>query len=121
LPSLARVIRGMLVPTTGTLDGLLGRAPELAVAPDATIPAAILALGLIYLRTNDAATAALLAVPSSRAELLRLRPDVLYMQRLCHGLVLWSSVAPTSDFIATSVPDVLQSAYVVARTYSEGV
>ena len=101
--------RGMLVPTTSTWDGLLGKEREPAVAADATAPAAALALGLIYLRTHHAPTARVLDLPTGRAALLQQRPDLLYLRVLAHGLVLWTGVQPTAAYVHDRVPASLRN------------
>lgn len=75
---------------------------------DVTSPGATLALGLMFLRTNDAAIAASFAIPDTAFALDYVRPDLILLRLLARSLVLWDSIRPTADWIASQLPPLLQ-------------
>lgn len=60
-----------------------------------TSPAATLAMGLVFLKTNDAAAAGRIVVPSTYHALDTVRPDLLLLRVVARSLILWDSVEPT--------------------------
>lgn len=60
-----------------------------------TSPAATLAMGLVFLKTNDAAAAGRIVVPSTYHALDSVRPDLLLLRVVARALILWDSVEPT--------------------------
>ena len=60
-----------------------------------TSPGAVLALGLLYLRTNSAPVAHMLAPPDTLFLLDNVRPDVLVLRVMSRALVMWDAVAPS--------------------------
>ena len=74
-----------------------------------TAPGAILALALIYLKSENAVVASRLAVPDTLFLLDYVRPDFLLLRVWARGLVLWSQVQPTSDWVYSQVPAVVRS------------
>ena len=79
---------------------LEGRQPNIV----ATTPGAAAALGLIYLRSNDAAVVSLLAPPATPYELTRIRPDLAAVRTLARALVLWDGISPDSSWVAAQLP-----------------
>ena len=71
---------------------------------DVSSPGATLALGLMFLKTNDAAVARRLSVPASHFQLDYVRPDFVLLRVLARGLVLWDSVQPTQAWVEGNLP-----------------
>lgn len=63
--------------------------------PAVTSPAATVAMGLVYLKTNDRAAADRLAIPATHHALDTVRPDLLLLRVASRSLILWDSVEPT--------------------------
>ena len=63
-----------------------------------------MALGLMYLKTNDGSVADRLAVPSTLFMLDYVRPDLLMLRQLCLGLVMWNDIQPTLEWVHEQVP-----------------
>lgn len=76
---------------------------------DITAAGAMLALSLMFLKTNSIAVAERLAVPSTIFLLETMRPDLLLLRVLCRSLILWDSVQPSLSWIHSHVPFVLLS------------
>jgi anaphase-promoting complex subunit 1 len=94
---------------TGHAAGLVHEGAR--VNTDLTAPGATLALGLLYLRTNDAAVAARLAVPRSRYLLTFVRGDFVMLRVLAHSLVMWDAIVPTDAWLRSHVPAFLARAF----------
>lgn len=71
---------------------------------DVTAPGAILALGLMFHRTNNTAAAKWMEAPDSQQLLDSIRPDFLLLRTLARGLILWDDVMPTRDWVESNVP-----------------
>ncbi|KAG0035665.1 Anaphase-promoting complex subunit 1 [Podila clonocystis] len=70
---------------------------------------ASVALGLMYLRTNDILIADKLRVPDTQFDLDYFTPDALTLRVICRCLVLWDSIVPTKRWILSQVPRYLKS------------
>nr|XP_049700108.1 anaphase-promoting complex subunit 1 [Helicoverpa armigera] len=75
---------------------------------DVTSPGATLALGLMYLRSNNAALAGWLEPPRTAYQLDFVRPDLLMLRVIARGLVLWDSIEPTEDWVESQVPSTIK-------------
>ena len=75
---------------------------------DVTAPGAILALGLMYMKTNDKNVADRLAIPDTHFALDYVRPDFILLRLVARSLVMWDSIEPTEDFILGSLPAILR-------------
>ena len=74
-----------------------------------TAPGATLALGLIYLRTNDAAAAARIVLPATQPALDAVRPDLLQLRVVARSLLLWDSVVPSLEWVHSQLPPILRA------------
>ncbi|KAL3162204.1 hypothetical protein ABBQ32_009910 [Trebouxia sp. C0010 RCD-2024] len=75
---------------------------------DVTSPAATLALGLMFLRTNDPAIAAAFALPDTHFALDYVRPDFIMLRTLARSLVVQDSVTPTQAWIESQLPPLIK-------------
>ncbi|PSC69420.1 anaphase-promoting complex subunit 1 isoform X2 isoform B [Micractinium conductrix] len=73
-----------------------------------TSPAAALALGLMYLQTNDAAVAAAFQLPDTHFALDFVQPEQLTLRTLMRSLVMWDSVQPTKEWLQAQLPLLLR-------------
>ncbi|XP_019849502.1 PREDICTED: anaphase-promoting complex subunit 1-like isoform X2 [Amphimedon queenslandica] len=71
-----------------------------------TAPGGILALSLIYLKTNNEQIASYLAPPTTlyHFECVQYRPDYLCLRTLGASLILWDSIEPTQSWIDGNIP-----------------
>ncbi|SPQ95207.1 unnamed protein product (mitochondrion) [Plasmodiophora brassicae] len=74
---------------------------------DVTCPGATLALGLMFLKTNNLHIANRLAPPETNFELESTRPDFLLLRVLSRSLVLWDSIRPSRAWLQSTIPDIL--------------
>ncbi len=77
---------------------------------DVTSGGATIALGLMYLKTGNAAVADRLRVPQTLFLLDYVRPDLLLLRQMCLGLVTWDAVRPSLGWISAQVPLALRKA-----------
>ncbi len=75
---------------------------------DVTSPGATLALGLMYLKTNDVAVASAFAVPNTHFALDYVKPEFLQLRVLARGLVMWDDVQPTHEWVQAQLPDIIK-------------
>ncbi|KAF7297086.1 APC1-C domain-containing protein [Mycena indigotica] len=83
-----------------------------------TSPAASLALGLMYLRTERQDIADMLTIPETILALNRIQPSFLLNRVLAKALIMWDAVAPTPEWQAAQIPRTIREA-VDARTKSQ--
>ncbi|KAI9202790.1 uncharacterized protein BJ171DRAFT_443970 [Polychytrium aggregatum] len=76
-----------------------------SVSPDVVAPAAAVALGLAFLKTNNRQIANRLAIPTSLYHLDFLPPDQIALRILCRNLILWSYIEPTERWIRSQIPE----------------
>ncbi|KAF9257772.1 hypothetical protein L218DRAFT_878559 [Marasmius fiardii PR-910] len=69
-----------------------------------TSPAASIALGLMYLKTERQDIADMLATPDTVLALNRIQPSFLLLRTLARSLIMWNKIAPTQEWISTQVP-----------------
>ncbi|KAF9428954.1 Anaphase-promoting complex subunit 1 [Podila epigama] len=69
---------------------------------------ATVALGLMYLRTNDLLIAEKLRVPETLFDLDYFTPDALTLRVICRSLVLWDRIVPTEQWVLSQVPGYLR-------------
>jgi anaphase-promoting complex subunit 1 len=88
---------------------------------NAVAPGAILALTLIYLRSNNEKIADRIALPMLAFELEEIRPDLLFYRALGRCLILWDKVSPTREWMSRQIPVVIKhSLRKYAHSYKAG-
>ena len=75
---------------------------------DVTAPGATLALGLMFMRTDDEGVAAHLTVPNTHFALEHARPDFILLRVVAHSLVMWNSIRPTMEWVLSNLPPLLR-------------
>ena len=75
---------------------------------DVTSPASTLALGLMFLKTNDARMAASFTVPGTRFALDFVRPDFIMLRVLARNLIMWDAMRPTDVWLSSQLPDIIK-------------
>ena len=102
-----RIVKGLTRRIIGEAPSLHAKAtPEMDT--NVTAPGAILALGLMYLKTNRRDIADILAVPTSPQELENIRPDILLVRTLARALIMWNDVYPSIDWVERQLPSFVQ-------------
>ena len=78
---------------------------------DVTAPGATLALGLMFLKTNNATVAGRLNIPKTHFLLQYLRPDLVLLRVLAKNIIMWDSMKPTQEWVQDQIPDIVRRAY----------
>lgn len=86
-----------------------GPASQTALSPDVTAPGALLALALIFIRSNQRDVAQRVALPATQYQLDFVRPDAALLRVLARSLILWDSARPTVLFLSESLPDIVRN------------
>ena len=86
---------------------------------DVTAPGAMIAIGLMYLKTEDVRIAEKIALPDTLPMLDYIRPDFLLLRVLSRNLIMWSHIKPTEAWIQEQLPDFIENALNDNTVYSE--
>jgi hypothetical protein len=82
-----------------------------------TGPGAAIALGLMYIRSENVEVSQRLALPQTPFSLDSIRPDLLLFRIAAKCLVMWENVVPSSAWIDSQIPPVvLQSLFPVTNS-----
>ncbi|PRQ70979.1 anaphase promoting complex subunit 1 [Rhodotorula toruloides] len=68
-----------------------------------TSPAATVAVGLTYLRSERKDVAEMLEIPSTPRNLDYVRPDLLLLRTICRNLILWDQVAKSKEWVESQL------------------
>ncbi|KAJ4911668.1 Anaphase-promoting complex subunit 1 [Raphanus sativus] len=74
-----------------------------------TAPGAIIALALMYLKTDSEVIFSKLSIPQTRYDLECVRPDFIMLRVIARNLIMWSRIRPKSDWILSQVPEVVKN------------
>lgn len=75
---------------------------------DVSGPGALLALGMIFLKSNNVNVAERLAIPSTMYALKRTRPDHIYLRCLVKHVILWDHIRPSREWVLNCLPRLLR-------------
>ena len=114
----------------GTDDNLNRAAHSQIDAPDTilrqprvrlhlTAAPAVVALGLLYMRTGMPAAAEALKLPDSLESLRPVRPDVAMLRVTAHALVQWDQVDSTLDWVKEQIPWAVRRTLSLRRSVEE--
>ncbi|XP_071962250.1 anaphase-promoting complex subunit 1-like [Antedon mediterranea] len=73
-----------------------------------TSPGATLALGMMFFDTNKSAVAQWLAAPETQFLLDFVRPDFLLIRIVSHGLIMWSNILPSIEWVESNLPKIVK-------------
>ncbi|XP_075158873.1 anaphase promoting complex subunit 1 [Haematobia irritans] len=71
---------------------------------DVTAPGATLALGLMFFNTDNKAVAEWMNPPNTRYLLDLVRPDLLLLRTIAHGLIMWSEIQADEEWLHNQFP-----------------
>lgn len=74
-----------------------------------TAPAAALALGLVYMKSEDASIIDALRLPDTKKSLIEMHPFSVLQRAVALSLVSWSTVKPTFDWVESRIPEGVSS------------
>lgn len=71
---------------------------------DRAAAGAVMAIALMYMKSEDAMIARKIDVPDSVVQFDYVRPDILMLRALAKNLVLWSRIKPTREWVKECLP-----------------
>ncbi|CAG8511711.1 11496_t:CDS:2, partial [Dentiscutata heterogama] len=74
-----------------------------------TSPGATIALGLLYLKSNNASVANKIPIPETEFFLDYVRPDFLLIRTLARNLIMWDNIQSTKEWVESHVPQYIKS------------
>ncbi len=77
---------------------------ELVNVLDRSAAGAVVAIALIYMKTEDHIVARKIDVPDSVQQFEYVRPDILLLRTVAKNLILWSRIDPTMEWIWANLP-----------------
>jgi anaphase-promoting complex subunit 1 len=77
---------------------------ELVHVLDWSAAGAVVAIALIYLKSEDQIVARKIDVPDTLLQFDYVRPDILLLRTVAKNLILWNEVDPTFEWIKNSLP-----------------
>lgn len=86
-------------------SNLSPEAPSGNINLDVTSAAATIALGLMYLKTENTRAAESIDLLETRPYLDYVRPDFLLIRVVAKNLIMWSTILPTDTWIDRQVPE----------------
>lgn len=78
---------------------------ELVNVLDRSAPGAVVAIALMFMKSEDHIVARKVDVPDSVLQFTYVRPDVLLLRTLAKNLIMWSRIQPTVEWIRSSLPN----------------
>lgn len=78
---------------------------ELVNVLDRAAPGAVIAIALMFMKSEDHIVARKIDVPDSVMQFTYVRPDVLLLRTLARNIIMWSQVEPTVDWIRSNLPN----------------
>ncbi|KAG6763784.1 hypothetical protein POTOM_031224 [Populus tomentosa] len=99
-----------LIPSTDEQNHGAGQMMDgTAVNVDVTAPGAIIALALMFLKTESEAVVSRLSIPQTHFDLQYVRPDFIMLRVIARNLIMWSRVHPSNDWIQSQIPNIVKS------------
>ncbi|KAL8377206.1 hypothetical protein RB595_008065 [Gaeumannomyces hyphopodioides] len=77
---------------------------ELVNVLDRSAAGAVVAIALIFMKSEDHIVARKIDVPDSILQFDYVRPDILLLRTVAKNLILWSRIKPTTDWIHENLP-----------------
>ncbi|PON86586.1 Anaphase-promoting complex subunit [Trema orientale] len=74
-----------------------------------TAPGAIIALALMFLKTESETIVSKLSIPETRFDLQYVRPDFIMLRVIARNLIMWSRVHPSQGWIQSQIPDIVKN------------
>ncbi|GFP54899.1 negative regulator of mitosis [Trichoderma asperellum] len=89
---------------------------EIVHVLDRASAGAVMAIALIFMKSEDQIVARKIDVPDSVLQFDYVRPDILLLRTMTRNLILWSQIEPTFDWIQRSLPAPYRSRHKLSNT-----
>ncbi len=74
-----------------------------------TSPAATIAIGLMYLRTERKDIADILTLPDTALSLNAIQPSFLLIRVIARSLIMWNGITPSLEWLQNQIPQTIRS------------
>ncbi|XVE99778.1 hypothetical protein REPUB_Repub03eG0230500 [Reevesia pubescens] len=76
---------------------------------DVTAPGAIIALALMFLKSESEVIVSRLTIPQTHFDLQYVRPDFIMLRVIARNLIMWGRIHPSKDWIQSQMPEILKN------------
>lgn len=104
IPADSHLLSRLNVLVHGDADPTLAKKIRMPFDINLTSPAATIALGLMYLRTERQDIADLLPIPDTVLTLNRIQPSFLAIRTITRNLIMWNEIAPSNEWLVSQLP-----------------
>ncbi|CAI4215559.1 unnamed protein product [Parascedosporium putredinis] len=80
---------------------------------DRAAAGAVMAIALMYMKSNDHIVARKIDVPDSIIQFDYIRPDILMLRTLAKHIIMWSKIQPTREWVRNSLPKEYQPGHLL--------
>lgn len=84
---------------------------ELVHILDRAAAGAVMAIALIFMKSEDQIVARKIGVPTSVLQFDYIRPDILLLRTVARNMILWSKIEPTYEWVQKNLPNIYRSRY----------
>ncbi|GMI87289.1 pollen calcium-binding protein 1, EMBRYO DEFECTIVE 2771, anaphase promoting complex 1 [Hibiscus trionum] len=76
---------------------------------DVTAPGAMIALALMFLKSESEVIVSRLTIPQTHFDLQYVRPDFIMLRVIARNLIMWGRIHPSKDWIQSQIPDIVKN------------
>ncbi|XP_021295540.1 anaphase-promoting complex subunit 1 [Herrania umbratica] len=76
---------------------------------DVTAPGAIIALALMFLKSESEVIVSRLTIPQTHFDLQYVRPDFIMLRVIARNLIMWARIHPSKDWIQSQIPEIVKN------------
>ncbi|KRH14935.1 hypothetical protein GLYMA_14G058400v4 [Glycine max] len=75
---------------------------------DVTAPGAIIAIALMFMKTESEAIVSRLSIPNTCFDLQYVRPDFIMLRVIARNLIMWNRVHPSKNWVWSQIPEIVR-------------
>ncbi|TYG52021.1 anaphase-promoting complex subunit 1 isoform X1 [Gossypium raimondii] len=76
---------------------------------DVTAPGAMIALALMFLKSESEVIVSRLTIPQTHFDLQYVRPDFIMLRVIARNLIMWGRIHPSKDWIQSQIPEIIKN------------
>ncbi|XP_022745935.1 anaphase-promoting complex subunit 1-like isoform X2 [Durio zibethinus] len=76
---------------------------------DVAAPGAIIALALMFLKSESEVIVSRLTIPQTRFDFQYVRPDFIMLRVIARNLIMWGRIHPSKDWIQSQIPEIVKN------------
>ncbi|KAE8695610.1 Anaphase-promoting complex subunit 1 [Hibiscus syriacus] len=80
-----------------------------SVNVDVTAPGAMIALALMFLKSESEVIVSRLTIPQTHFDLQYVRPDFIMLRVIARNLIMWGRIHPSKDWIQSQIPEIVEN------------